>query len=147
MIRRALLNNLSRAGMSVNSEADTATRIKALNGFEVFVGEDVIGPNISKLEYSEVLRGYGALWQLPDEVRNHPVAAQKIYMVTFNNFLSKTGDRALAFEGARRAMRTKLDSMREEKRKLLNRGGVDTALIRWGIDRAIKGPKVQIVVP
>jgi hypothetical protein len=141
-----LLDRLTHTGGPVKHRDALARKIKNLNRYELQPG-DVIGPNLSNAEYARVLRGYSALWQLPDDVKSHPQAAQRAYLMTFNNWLAKCGDHAKSTRAAYKALRNKLSQLQDMKRRSFNRGGFDEGLVTWGVKRLAQGPKVQIVVP
>lgn len=96
-------------------------------------------PRLSRIYFTE-------LSELPDKVKMQPPAAQRAFMVTFNNWLRRYGDQAKAFRAAEKAMRTKVSQLKAMKRRGTG-PGIDEALIRWNVKRALRGPQTQIVVP
>lgn len=128
------LEEVSQMRIPEREKDNLARKVKVLNRAEVF------DPRLSRIYYTE-------LSELPDAVKNHPHAAQRAYLVTFNNLLRKTGDQPKAMRGAWKALRNKVSQLNDMKRRAHNRGGVDEGLIHWGAKRLVQGPKVQIVVP
>jgi len=95
-------------------------------------------PRLARIYFTE-------LSELPDAVKMHPPAAQRAFMVTFNNWLRRYGDQAKAFRAAQKALRTKVSQLKAMKKRG-TRPGIDEALIRWNVKRALQGPQTQIVV-
>lgn len=129
-----LLDRVTRINIPVSQKRDLAGKVRVLQRAEIF------DPRISRIYLSDVS-------EVPDHVKNHPLPAQRAYLVTFNNVLAKTGDQSKAMRAGAKAVRTKLSQLQDMKRRMLRKGGVDEGLIHWHVKRAIRGPQVQIVVP
>ena len=67
------------------------------------------------LQFNKIF--FDGVEKVPDNVRNHPPAAQEAFAVTFNNNLQRWGDINFAFRAAWKALQNVVDRLRHEKKQ------------------------------
>ena len=123
-----LLDRLTHVKMSMAGATVTADKIKRIEAATFSARSLVYYENVD---------------ELPDHVKQHPLRAQRAFLMTYNNVLKRWGEYGKAMRAAEKALCNVARQMKEKKGPV--GPDVDTDVIQFHAERMLRGPRVQVV--
>lgn len=129
----ALLDRLTHARMPVADAAVAAAKIKCIEAATFTARSLVYYENVS---------------ELPDHVKQHPLRAQRAFLLTYKNVLKRWGDYGKAMRAAEKALHVTALKLRAAEQDAADHSReIDTDVVGFHVKRVFQGPRVQIVIP